>query len=186
MNARSHPFVTVCWTLLLALPGAQSLADARISIRADAPNASIQPRAAGKNLIRLPSLVYSFSLRAECPDDHVPESLLVNVADTRKSFGTAEIVAGELLALELHIPAAQIAPVGVEDFCAIPIAADGSTDVVVSGQRAQLTLYDVLSAQASLMCANDSGSTITYVSQALHVILICELLAAENAGDSAG
>ena len=160
------------------------MAGASISIRAETPNATVMPRASGRNLIRLPSLVYTFSLRAECPDQYMPESLLVNVADTRKSFNTAQIAAGDLLAIELRIPRRQIAPVPVGNFCVVQPVGHVGADTTVSDTNEQLIVYDVLSAQASLMCANDADRTMTYASQTLDVLLVCETPVKENTSDS--
>ena len=66
------------------------------------------------------------------------------------------------------IPASQIGPVAVEDFCA------GNSDDSDTEQRV-IRIPAVLSAQASLLCESDAGSNITYASESLDVTLHCEV-----------
>lgn len=179
VNSRLHIPAVACCFLSLACPAA--VADASIGIRVASPLAPVLPGSEGNRVIQLPALSYTFELRAECPEDYAPESLSLNVADTRKSLDAAAIAATGLRDLELKIPARQIAPLAVDDFCAIEPSENGeqgNTRVADAGR--EMTLPDLLTVQVSLLCANDGDRTMTYASRALDVTLKCELPEAQK------
>jgi hypothetical protein len=142
-----------------------------LSVAANAPTVNLAPRNPGRNFVRLPTLEYRFEIHTQCSDSRSPESLSLNVADTRKSLRADKIAEDGPTEISLRIPASQIAPLVVEDFCIVPPEAGGEQ---MMEAPAQITIPAALSAQASLLCASDEGQAMTYVSRALDVSLVCD------------
>jgi hypothetical protein len=142
----------------------QSMEPGTLSVDADTPVVEIGKRSAGRNFMRLPSLDFRFEMEAYCSADLVPMAMSLSIADTRKSLTAEDISAESITSVTLRIPAPQIGPVAVDDFCI-------ETDE--SNEKASLTLSSVLSAQASLLCGNDADSWMIYASKSLDVTLLC-------------
>lgn len=138
----------------------------RIEIIADVPSVVVAPRRPGPFMMQLPNLTYSLSLTAECVDNWKPDSVSVNVADSRTSFRADALPPTGSLQFELLVPSKQIGPLRLERFCIVGIDED-----LQSNDR--ITIPSVLSAQASLRCASDSASSIRYVTVPLDVSLEC-------------
>jgi len=157
--------------LLLSVTGkAESTPDGSLTITANTPVALISPRQANKKFIQLPSLEYAFAIRVGCLKNRKPTSLLLSVADTRKFLDAEDISSGPSVEVTLRIPAAQIGPIAVEDFCHV-------ADENVAGNNSvteELIISAALSAHASLRCESESDQNVIYVSQPLDVNLICE------------
>jgi hypothetical protein len=163
--------------VFLSLAGkAESTPESGLSVVADTPVASILPRQANRKYIQLPTLEYAFEIRSDCIMNRKPTSLLLSVADTRKTLGAADFSAGAPVAFTLRIPAAQIGPIAVEGFCHVADEDGTSNDNATD----QLTISAALSAHASLRCESESDQKVVYVSQPLDVTLVCERPAAEN------
>ncbi len=165
--------------LFLVIATAPGLAAAKdfLSVAADAPAVNLAPRSPGRNFVRLPTLEYQFQIHTQCADNRSPESLSLNVADTRKSLQADEIVGDGPTEFSLRIPASQIAPLVVEGFCVVPPEEDGDG---ISDASTQITIPAALSAQASLLCAGEEDKAMTYVSRTLDVSLVCD----RTAGDA--
>jgi len=129
------------------------------------------PRNPGRNFVQLPTLEYLFEIHTHCADSRSPASLSLNVADTRKSLQAKQIASDGPTEIGLKIPASQIAPLVVEDFCIVEIQEDGDGN---SESQTQITIPAALSAQASLLCADDEDKAMTYVSSTLDVSLVCD------------
>ena len=157
--------------LLLSVTGkAESTPDGSLTITANTPVALISPRQANKKFIQLPSLEYAFAIRVGCLKNRKPTSLLLSVADTRKFLDAEDVSSGPSVEVTLRIPAAQIGPIAVEDFCHV-------ADENVAGNNSvteELIISAALSAHASLRCESESDQNVIYVSQPLDVNLICE------------
>ena len=121
--------------------------------------------------MRLPTLEYKFEIRAHCSDSRSPASLSLNVADTRKSLAAGQIISDGPTEIRLRIPASQIAPLVIEDFCVVQPGGNGDRNSVA---HPQIAIPAVLSAQVSLLCEGDEDQAITYVSRALDVSLRCD------------
>ena len=143
-------------------------ADSTLALAADTPSVSVGERSSGRNFLELPEVEFSFRIDAQCAADLQPFSLLVSVADTRKTFDANAIVAGDANEFSLLIPASQIAPVTINDFCAAEAAAERRDD-------ARVNIPAALSAQASLRCSSESGEQTVYASTPLDVELVCEI-----------
>lgn len=158
--------------ILLLVTAAAGPAVARdfLSVVANAPVVPVAPRTPGRNFVRLPTLEYTFEIYAQCSDSRSPESLSINVADTRKSLQARQIASDRPTEISLKVPAAQIAPLVVEDYCILPDQEDGEA----IRQLQTLTIPAALSAQASLLCGGDEDEAMTYVSKTLDVSLVCQ------------
>ena len=158
---------------LLALCCAPALADTSLKMQTDIPEVSIESRGAGHDFVRLPALSFAFTFHASCSEDLLPVSLQLSVADTRKTLRGNEITANNATLTALNIPANQIAPVVIKDFCA-----RRGTDEIDSqsrNQQSEIILPAALSAQASLRCASEADEQTVYVSGPLDVSLRAEL-----------
>jgi hypothetical protein len=184
-----------CLLLLLpALPASVAAADSSglhtLAVVAEIPVVSVAPQPPGRHLFQLPSLDYIFRVEARCHNDWKPESLSLNVADSRVSRTAAQLADNPDQQLEMQIPANQLAPLAMRNFCVIGEGREGSaaegptTDG--KGETApdrpespeptthELTISAALSAHASLRCSNGEEQKTVYVSQPLDVTLICE------------
>jgi hypothetical protein len=165
--------------VFLLVAAAAGLADARdfLSVVANAPAVPLVPRDPGRDFVRLPALEFKFEIHTYCADSRLPESLSLNVADTRKSLRADKIVNDGPTEISLKIPASQIAPLVVEDFCIVQLEENGDR---ISAVPMQITIPAALSAQASLLCASDEDEAMTYVSRTLDVSLVCNEPANDN------
>ena len=171
--------------LLVALAAGPAVARDLLSVAANTPAVNIAPRNPGRNFVRLPTLEYEFEIHSRCTDSRTPESISLNVADTHESLQADKIANDGPTRISLRIPASQIAPLVVEDFC---IVSGEDDDDAASDARSlaqsQITIPAALSAQASLLCANGDDKAMTYVSRTLDVSLVCERSANDTeAGD---
>lgn len=169
---RTTTYLAAAVVLLIATTAASPVAAKDfLSIVANAPAVPLEPRRPGRNFVQLPALEYLFEIYAQCADNRSPESLSLNIADTRKSLQADNIANVGPTEISLTIPANQIAPLVVEDFCiAVPEENDGGPD----GTTVQLDIPAALSAQASLLCVGAEDKAMTYISKTLDVSLVCD------------
>jgi hypothetical protein len=154
---------------LAVLPSTPVPAETVLKFSADTPTANVTPRSRERAPLELPDLEYQFSIDAVCSDDLSPAFLSLAVADTRRTFNAEQIVAGALDDVRLLVPARQIAPVVIANFCVAEGDADQGTTSASS-----LTVHAALSAQASLLCIGDTDRSMKYASTSLDVMLVCE------------
>ena len=122
--------------------------------------------------MRLPSLPYSFEIKTLCESGLNPTLLSLSVADTRRSLQAEELADAQTASLAFTIPAAQIGPIALNQFC------------VQTQEHAELlTLPSVLSVQASLLCASDTKRRMIYASAPLAVSLECVAPSKESPED---
>jgi hypothetical protein len=150
-----------------------ALAETSLTMQADTPEVSIESRSSGRNALHLPALQYAFTFEASCGDDLQPVSLQLSVADTRKTLRTEQIVADSLTMTSLSIPANQIAPVVINNFCQRVDAQ--VSDVQTQSEPSRISIPAALSAQASLRCASETDEHTVYVSSPLNVMLACDI-----------
>lgn len=173
--------------------GSQTLA-----ILPDVPVVNVPPQPAQRHLFQLPSLEYLFRVEARCDSDWTAESLSLNVADSRMTRSAADLADSPEQQLGMQIPANQLAPLAMRDFCVIEEAgegsgADGGLPATATSAAAvpeppaagrvtarRLTISAALSAHASLRCSNGEEQKTVYISQPLDVILACELPVSAN------
>lgn len=131
---------------------------------ADPASVSIGPPDAGGGFARLPELVYRIGIRARCGSAEKPASVSVSIADTQKTLPGEELSGDTDTVVDITIPASQLAPLALGNFC----TGDGRA-------AGQLLLRDVLTAHLSLRCASDvGGESITYITRPLAIQLNCQ------------
>ena len=140
-----------------------------INITAMIPDVTIETRARGRKFVRLPTLEYAFVIDAQCRADLLPSSLTLSIADTRVTIPAEDIPRDAPVAVTINIPADQIGPVAVEDFC----VGDESRAEMSEPSQETISIPSVLSVQASLLCTSESGSEMTYASQPVNITLAC-------------
>lgn len=162
MSRTRHLFALA---LLLGLPVLSSAGE--LEIAASTPDVEVSTRAAGRNFMQLPSLRYDMVLATSCPERFSARALSLSIADTRIALDAGNMSDGPPFEVSISVPAAQIAPVAVEDFCTED---DGEAPDSVAQT---LTIPSLLSAQAALTCTSDESTEITYASASLDVLLRC-------------
>ena len=148
---------------VLSLAVTASAGELRLS--ASTPEVNVSTRPAGRNFMRLPSLRYEFVVESRCPEGLSPETLSLSIADTRVTKNQEDIQS-TATSLSVNVPASQIGPVAVEQFC--------TAESIEQEGRLSLRLSSVLSAQSSLLCVGDKGNDMTYASASLDIVLQCE------------
>ena len=143
-----------------------------LRISADAPTVTVAPRNRRSNQLRLPALEYVFEVSARCAEPFDAGAVSLTVADSRRSVDAEELERND--AVRLTIPAAQLAPVPVNDFCIEPDDSGEDGAAHDGGRSETLTLPSALSASASLLCVSETERRMTYASTGLDVKLVCE------------
>ena len=136
---------------------------ARLEASADPVSARITPVSEGRKLVSLPSLEFRIGVDARCSDDEQPRSVSVSVADTRTTLSGDGIIRDATNFVSLTVPASQIAPIPVNEFCTSEDWADR-----------QMLVADAVTAHLSLRCGNEQGESIIYATRQLAVALTCE------------
>jgi len=119
------------------------------------------PRAPGLELINLPALDFRLRALLECPGS--AKSLTLSVADTVTTLGGDSLSEQRSAEASLTVPARQIALAASSHFCLQddPSSAD------------ELTVPGLVTAHASLHCANDDHTSAYFASAPLEVRLVC-------------
>jgi hypothetical protein len=165
---RIHTTAGILGIALLAL-AATAAEGPRLLVSASVPVVEIIPRSSDAPLIRLPKLTYDFRIRSSCAEGLNIQYVMISVADTRKKIMADELANKTEVIIPMTIPAKQIAPVNVADFCRA-----GSTDSDGNDYDPGLkTVAGAFSAQASMLCADETVEQVTFVSASLDVSLSC-------------
>ena len=149
-----------------------AMAEGDLILSADTPTAVVKPRSATRAPLALPDLEYNFRIQAACHGDLEAASMSLAVADTRRTFDYLQIRSGELNAVTLRVPAGQLAPVLLANFCVARTESDPA--IASRGPQLPLTIPSALSAQASLLCIAEDRQLMRYASATLDVQLVCE------------
>jgi len=153
-----------------------------LSVRPDVPEIALDPRPPGRSYVILPELSYRFQLEPRCPAGFRPASVSLGIADTQSRLAAD----GDGLEAELTVPAAQLAPLPLADFCELPAGpgdAGGGTGTRPAEAGGRLEVGAALSVQASLTCADGERERMTFVSTPLALTLVCNAGAGEDARD---
>ena len=137
----------------------------RLLVDAQAAVVEIDPVPNDRQLIRLPNLQFALAIEPLCGATGRVESISVSAADTRRNYSVDDIDEQPVIDAALLIPSQQLGPVRIGEFCRAPIA-NTVGDM-------ELTIQGALTAHLSLRCVNDEEQSITYVSQALDIVLRC-------------
>jgi hypothetical protein len=177
---------TLLLFLLLAVQAGppQSVAPANggLHVTAEAPIVTVTRTAPGRRFLSLPTLQYVFEVGAHCSGRGTPESLSINVADSRLSLSSAALEADERPAILMTVPARQLAPIAVDGFCEfedeIEEGEESSGEIALgiaplAAGPDRLTVSAALSAQISMLCGTEDEPRMTYVSKPLDVTLSC-------------
>ena len=135
----------------------------RLHVEADPAVASITQLGDGRQLVRLPELVFPLRISGHCGRGGQVQSISVSVADTRKTIRGDELVDRGPLSTSIKVSPRQIAPLAVQGFCDV----DGA-------QGQSLLLPTALTAQVSMRCARNDEQSILFDARPLDVRLICE------------
>ncbi len=138
-------------------------ADVELTLHVNEASTQIEPHNQLDTQVRLPSLEVSLLARFNCPPDAVAHSITVSVADSHRRYGTEEIADADMLEISIDVPATQIAPVSLTNFCVegIPM------------KEAFVVLHGVATAQVSLHCRKQSDASLHFASAALPLRLFC-------------
>ncbi|MGI9270969.1 MAG: hypothetical protein ACR2QT_04285 [Woeseiaceae bacterium] len=148
--------------------------DGHLVLESSSAIVEIEPQPPGLRLIRLPEVSFAMQIEARCNADLLAESVLISVADTRVSLGSADFDDQGTAQTTIQIPKHQIAPLTIENFCIAGTAPSIATPVQVR---------DALSAQVSLKCAAEGRESIVYQTVGLNVALDCQTSADEVSED---
>ena len=151
-----------------------------IEISVNVPTVMVTPHHTDHFIsLQLPSLIYDLTLTTFCDKNWQPISVSVSIADSGKSFNARQLQGTAILKTQLQIPAMQIAPLPVEQFCIknkqekLQPGNTNNNETPSGSNRNKITISSVLSAQASLLCATETEQSITYVTKSLDVTLEC-------------
>ena len=165
MNDRQVPILAL---FIAAIVTPCAYADENLSVAAQQAEAIVTPRASDSKLVNLPALDVRLRASLRCSGD--AESLTLSVADTVTNLGSAELSEQTSAEASLTVPAQQVALVASSHFCLEedPTSAD------------ELTVAGLVTAHASLRCANDDRSSAHFASTPLRVRLVCARDALED------
>ncbi|MEM7430892.1 MAG: hypothetical protein AAF351_03015 [Pseudomonadota bacterium] len=145
---------SICWA---------SPAAAETSIIVDPASVTVTAEQSNRELLSLPALTYAFTIEADCGADKTPFSISISAADTvARSLTEAD----RLFEIELQIPARQLPPMKINDFCTVDDAEPKT--VYVEG---------ALTAQLEIEChaePENSNFYYRYLSHPLDIELACE------------
>lgn len=138
-----------------------------LAVTASTPDVEVSTRPAGRNFVQLPDLRYHMVLTMRCPDLLSARAVSLSIADTRIALDAERLMEGPQVEVSIDVPATQIAPVAIEDFCS------GDDPETTDAGAHSLEIPSVLSAQAALTCASEDRTEMTYASASLDVHLRC-------------
>jgi hypothetical protein len=158
-------FSRLAYLLAMLLPVAALSTDLdALTVQAKESTARLEPGDASQREIRLPAIDVAIVASIECPADAKVSSLIVSVSDTHQHYGPEVLADAVSLEAAFSVPARQLAPVVISDFC-------------VKGQPAEdqsLKLDGVATAQVSMHChGEDDLASVHFTSVAIPVRLYC-------------
>lgn len=156
--------VPILFAACLCITTGSAAADAALRLHASESSAQLQRREQGPQHVSLPPLEFSLLATIACPSETRADSVMVSISDTHKRFGPDDI--GDKTALDVHVsvPANQIAPVTVADFCIT-----GGP-----GDEKSLLIPGIATAQVSLRCRSENQSFVYSESAVLPVRIECD------------
>lgn len=116
----------------------------------------------GRNLVRLPQLEFALNLAPHCAKSGQRESLSITIADTRTTLAGEELQAAATVDVTMRVPASQLAPFALREFCVDPVSEGES-----------ILLTSALTAQASLRCARAEEQSIVFAAEPLDIRVQC-------------
>ena len=154
--------LTILALFLALVCTSPAVGDSNVVIAAQETEAIVEPRAKNLRLINLPEL--TFFLRAAIRCQGEPTSLTLSIADTYRTLAKEELVGQRAAEASLTVPAQQLALAATSRFCI-----DGDTET-----SDELLVPGITTAQASLVCASDTNTSVHYASTPLQISLTCD------------
>ena len=139
-----------------------AFADGNIVIAAQESEAVVTARPPHLRLINLPALTFSLRAAIRCKGE--PKSVTLSVSDTYQTLNEEELAGQRAAEALLTVPARQFALAATSRFC---VAGDSETSD-------KLLVPGFGTAQASLRCTTDTGTSVHYASVPLQVRLTCD------------
>ena len=158
-----RPRVPILLAVCLCVTTELAAADDALTLQANESSAQLAPRQQGPQQVSLPSLEFSLLATIACPSGTDVASVTVSIADTHKRFGPDELSDKTALDVRVSVPANQVAPVTVADFC---ISGE-------PGYQKSLLVPGVATAQVSLRCRSENESSVYFKSAVLPIRLHC-------------
>lgn len=160
----NHQRIRQLLAACLSLSVMTAAADSTLTLHPNEVSAQIEPHDRLDTQVRLPSLEVSLLARFNCPLDAAAHSITISVSDSHRRYGPEEIADSDMLELSIDVPATQIGPVSLSNFCV-----DGTPM-----KEAFVLLHGVATAQVSLHCRNQSDASLHFASAALPLRLFCK------------
>lgn len=154
--------LTILALFLATVCVSPATADGNIVIAAQETEATVAPRLESLRLVSLPALTFYLRAAIRCKGD--PVSVTLSIADTYRTLHKDEIEERRAAEAALTVPARQVALAATSSFCVKDNPAT-SDELLVPG---------LTTAQASLLCANEAGTSVHYASVPLQIRLVCD------------
>ena len=116
----------------------------------------------GRSLVHLPDIEFRLGIAAYCANGGQPESLSVTVADTQRTLRAEDLQDTGTIDISMRVPARQIAPLALQEFCVDP-ASEGNSVLVTSA----------LAVQVSLRCSRGNDQSIVFAAEPLDIRVDC-------------
>lgn len=151
-------------THLILLPGLYFVfADIdRVRVHAEPAVAVLPLQQGGRNLVRLPDVEFRLGISTYCANGGRPESLSITIADTQRTLRGEELQATRTVDISVRVPAGQIAPLALREFCIDPVF-EGDSVLITSA----------LAAQVSLRCSRADDQSIVFAAEPLDIRVDC-------------
>lgn len=159
-------------TQLILLPGLYFVFTDldRLGVHAEPAVAVLALQESGRKHVQLPELEFRLSVSPYCAQGGRPESLSITIADSHETLRGDQLRTTGTLGLSIRVPASQLAPFALREFCVDPIS---------EGESVLFTA--ALAAQVSLRCAREAEPSIVFVAEPLDIRVDCIRSAAEAA-----
>ena len=158
----SYVQLTILALFLVTVCVSPAVPDGNIVIAAQETEATVAPRPESLRLVNLPALTFSLRAAIHCKGE--PVSVTLSVADTYRTLIKDELEGQRAAEATLTIPARQLALAATNSFCV--------KDKPATSDR--LLVPGLTTAQASLLCTNEAGTSMHYASVPLQISLICD------------
>ncbi len=134
----------------------------RLRVRAEPAVAVLTVQQRGRTLVNLPDLEFRLSISTHCAQSGRPESLSITIADSQKTLRGEALQSSVPIDVSMRIPATQLAPFALREFCVDP-AAEGES----------MFLTAALAAQLSLRCLRAEEQSIVFAAEPLDIRVDC-------------
>lgn len=133
-----------------------------LRVSAEPAVAVIALQESGRKLVPLPEVEFRLSVSPDCASGGRAESLSITIADTRQTLDEKELQSAESVDVVMRVPASQLAPLALGEFCVDPVS-EGESVLITSA----------LVAQTSLRCSRDEDLSIVFAATPLDIRVDC-------------